>query len=233
MTMQAAPGTAETVSSKLTADPDLAGFSMRRLKAEIRARKLAAADRRDARANPANLNGHYKETPDVLDAVRRQIRSAGRRVGAMDVEELANLAQLHDDVEAAVGAAARALVAPNPAWSQGPGPVPPAQYRYSPTGDPMVSEVRAQPEEGAGWVVIGRVRRDFVKWYGLGSWDGAQETGEHPDQDSARDEVWEQYRRRAGARVPFSWTDVGRVLGVDRRSAWDKYHDPEGARRRR
>lgn len=31
----------------------------------------------------------------------------------------------------------------------------------------------------------------------------------------------------------YSWTDVGNVLDVDRRSAWDAYHDPAGNRRLR
>lgn len=36
-----------------------------------------------------------------------------------------------------------------------------------------------------------------------------------------------------GQRGAYSWTDVGGVLGVDRRVAWDNYHAADGTRRLR
>lgn len=123
------------------------------LRSEARRRKMASKNR-DVRANapegsrPGSISGAYETNARVRAAAVKMVRAYARRIGAGDVEDLAELASLHEVIEQAVGQAARELT----------------------------------------------------------------------DQD------------RDGR---YSWTDIGRVLGTDRRTAWENYHDPAGERRKR
>jgi hypothetical protein len=67
------------------------------------------APARDSRARPGNKSGRYVETSEYIQAARRFIRGAGRRVGDMDIAELPALAQLTAEADAVLQAAATRL----------------------------------------------------------------------------------------------------------------------------
>lgn len=90
-------------------DPRMAGLPTNALRAEVRRRRLQAAGR-DTRASATSATGVYVETTEFLDVLRRLMRAAGRRVGAMDIDTLGLLfALLTDDSEATLGEACWAL----------------------------------------------------------------------------------------------------------------------------
>ncbi len=113
------------------------------IKRELRERRLTSRSR-DVRANKGAAHGEYVNTAAMRRFAKRGILAYAKRAGEGDIELLGDVASLHDEVDAAVGVAARALNA------QG-----------------------------------------------------------------------------------FSWAEIGDRLGMDRRSAWDKYKDPDGNRRLR
>jgi len=64
---------------------------------------------RDKRARPGNKQGRYVETSEYLQATRRFLRAAGRRVGDMDIAELPALKAIADEADAVLTAAATRL----------------------------------------------------------------------------------------------------------------------------
>jgi hypothetical protein len=64
---------------------------------------------RDVRANPGNRAGRYVETAEYIQAARRFVRGAGRRVGDMNIDDLDMLMALAEEANAILHEAARDL----------------------------------------------------------------------------------------------------------------------------